>query len=216
MRRRDKETAINKTISTLPSDDDQKQFDHSLVKKISLDDHASFEYLFRTYYADIVRFSTRMVKSQPAAEELVQEVFVRIWENRKSWEIHGTIRSYLYGAARNRAMNYLRQNKLNTSLDETDHFSETHSHTTSADLLHAKDLEAAIMKAIALLPERSRLIFLMHREEGLTYPEIASALQISVNTVETQMARALRKLRILLSDFLPIALILWIVKILLC
>lgn len=181
--------------------DSHHKSDLAIVEQIKRGNENAFESLFKTYYTDLVGFGIKLVNSQPVAEELVQDVFVKLWELRTSLVLRYTLRSYLYAAVRNQALNYLkRHNPEEPWREELD--SIKHSHENPTDALHAKDLGVAIEQAIQTLPERRRLVFILHREEHLTYPEIATMLGISINTVETQMVRALKSLRKLLSDYL--------------
>ncbi|MFA5834260.1 MAG: RNA polymerase sigma-70 factor [Bacteroidota bacterium] len=184
--------------------DTQQYRDQALVEQIKNDNVHSFELIFKSHYRGLVHFALQYVSQQAAAEEVVQNLFVTLWENRKSWTLRFTLRSYLYGATRNQALNYIRQARSIDRLDEAHLSIESPLHETPSALLQTKDFSAAIHKAIQTLPERSRLIFLLHRDEGLTYREISSILNISVNTVETQMVRTLKKLRRLLSQYLPV------------
>lgn len=173
------------------------------IDKVRVGDSNAFEEMFRAYYAKLVRFAIHYVKSQQVAEEIVQEVFVNIWGQRAEWTVRQTPRAYFYGAVRNRSLSYLKKHRTEEPLQEEEIDKRAHPQESLDDDLHARDFHSAAEKAVEALPERCRLIFTLHREGGLTYQEIASMLGISVNTVETQMVRALRTLRRLLSDYLP-------------
>lgn len=164
--------------------------------------HSSFESLFRTYYPRLCRFALRLTGSRMTAEEAVQEVFVRIWKNRASWNPTGSVRAYLYAAVKNQALTSRKQGPA-VEVDEQELEKVLSELPGPEEELHHKEMQAAVEEAIELLPPRCRLVFLMHRVEGLTYEEIAEILAISLKTVETQMGRALKILRRLLAHHLP-------------
>lgn len=171
------------------------------IEQIRRGDQAVFETVFKTYYPRLCRFLLRMVGSREVAEDLVQDLFLTIWTNRREWRPQASLKAYLYRAARNQAINYLKHQRVVRDWEE-----EARDHLGLASLLNedfqSKQLEAAVQKAIESLPERCRLIFELHRHDGLKYAEIAQVLDLSVKTVETQMGRALKALRKLLVPYL--------------
>lgn len=171
--------------------------DELLFKKIKKGDEGAFEKLFRRYYKPLMRFIWGYVKSEAIAEELVQELFARIWEKRTALTIRSSIKSYLYSAGRNMSLDYLKhQEVVQEWANEKKALHMDKPHDTKIDkTLHNKMLLEEVEKAIISLPERRRLIFILSRYEDMTYKEIAEFLEISVNTVETQMGRALATLR---------------------
>ncbi len=160
-----------------------------------------FNKLFHDYYTNLSRFAFTYVKDEAVAEELVQEVFVNLWQKQELKEI-SSIRSFLYISVRNRALNYLRDNKART-LHENDFALER-----GRDALYEyneyehKQLEALVKGAIAELPEKCREIFELSRNENLSYQQIADQLNISAKTVENQISIAIKKLRIKLKDYM--------------
>jgi RNA polymerase sigma-19 factor, ECF subfamily len=159
---------------------------------------AEFEKLFRMYYAALVAFAAGIVGSTDAAEDVTQEVFVAVWRRRAEMPPEAVSRAYLYKAVRHRALNAVRHDRIARDAAEP----VEHLYVASADEgLMQGELEAAVKAAISRLPDRSRLMFTLSRDEGLTYAEIASVTGVSVKTVETQMGRALRALRHSLAGF---------------
>jgi RNA polymerase sigma-70 factor (ECF subfamily) len=155
-------------------------------------DEEAFERLFRAFAPGLIAFLTRSVRSRSVAEELVQDLFLTLWQKRGELEIREAVTSYLFTAARNRAINYLRRERRaagwedgvvgrieDTTIPEED---------TLLELLDLHD-------AVARLPARCRLIFTLSRQQDLTYGEIAQSLGLSIKTVEVQMGRALKSLR---------------------
>jgi RNA polymerase sigma-70 factor, ECF subfamily len=171
------------------------------------DDEAVFRALFHRHYEPLCEFVRSYVRSSEVAEELVQDLFVRLWTLQSGRAPQALAVSYLYTAARNRAIGHLRRERVArryaaaaaTHLDLLDE-------ETPADAVHGADLAAAVEQAVAALPARCRLIFTMSRQQHMPHAEIARALGVSVNTVETQISRALRALRARLAPFVGAAL----------
>ena len=170
--------------------------DAELVRRIRAGDERALEVVFRTHYAGMASFVQRFVRSPDLAEELVQDVFLKLWTKREQLAEIETLRTYLFRAARNTALNYLRRVKLERRWQE-EQGTETDPPTTFAadDDTVEQEVATAVKQAIDRLPPRCREIFLISRDGGLTYAEIARSLDISVKTVETQMGRALKSLR---------------------
>jgi RNA polymerase sigma-70 factor (ECF subfamily) len=162
--------------------------------------HEAFDELVRTHYRKLCSFVYRYVGSHEAAEDLVQDMFVRILRS-DTFDYDDPL-PYLYRAARNQASSHLRQQKVRerargelgpaTPVMPADAETEYH------------ELADAVAHAIASLPKRARIIFTMHREQGLSYAEIAHALGVAPKTVENQMGRALRLLRTRLAPYLSV------------
>ncbi|MBN2485394.1 MAG: RNA polymerase sigma-70 factor [Bacteroidales bacterium] len=169
--------------------------DNLLFSKISKGDKNAFDVLFRKYYTQLVRFSMGYLHDGPASEEIVQDVFVRIWENAPRIEIETSVLAYLYRSVRNQALNQIKHGHVKQKFGQQ----QMANPDTTADDFEEKVNVAFFRKLLALavgsLPEKCREIFEMSKFEGLTYDEIAEYLQVSVKTVENQMGIALRKLR---------------------
>ncbi len=154
-----------------------------------------FGVLFRQTYPELCNFVAQFVRSRAMAEELVQDLFLRLWEKRASWEAELPSRSYLYRAARNRAFDHLRHERIVEQTVALSAGDLAPADPLSGDDPDHDDLKAALQRAIERLPERTRQVFTLSRGHGLTYAQIADTLDISVKTVEGQMARAFRNLR---------------------
>ncbi|HEX2396285.1 MAG TPA: RNA polymerase sigma-70 factor [Bacteroidales bacterium] len=165
-------------------------------------DTGQFEHFFNQYYARLVLFAARFTDDTEIARDIVQEVFLKTWENRESITINTSLKSYLFVAVRNRCANYIKQKTISDKF-----ISETEAELKqmevdyygSAELqnsiLYEQDTSEAIRQTIRELPEKCREIFELSRFDGLKSKEIAGKLQISVRTVETQIYRALRQLK---------------------
>lgn len=157
-------------------------------------DHTAFELLFNAMYPELCRFCLKFVLVREVAEELVSDVFHSIWQNRERIVV-SSARAYLFIAVRNRGFDYLRKTKRATwcDLEEASHIPG--DLPDSHDMLAESELSLSIRRSVEALPRQCKTIFQMSREQGLKYREIASVLNISIKTVETQMGRALRHLQ---------------------
>jgi RNA polymerase sigma-70 factor (ECF subfamily) len=163
---------------------------------------AVFDALVRANYARLAAFAYRYLRSREAAEDAVQEVLLKVWERGLATTLADPL-SYLYQATRNECLMVLRHRRRWRFMDLTAHpLPAAERADAGAD---PDDVRAAVDAAIAALPERTRLVFSMSREQDLTYAEIARLLGISIKTVENQMSRALRHLRRSLGRFLVLA-----------
>lgn len=177
---------------------------------------ASFEQIFRTYYKRLHGFAFGYVERKECAEDIVQTVFLRIWANKDTWNPPGTLKHYLFAAVRNEALNKLRHQKIELDAEEDvfHTFKNLKSRVYIEDDTEVEELRKAIQHGIDQLPPRSRQIYLLNRRSGLTYREIADFLDISINTVSTQMGRTLKSLRKNLIDFIPLFMAIGLGKIL--
>jgi RNA polymerase sigma-70 factor (ECF subfamily) len=157
-------------------------------------DERAFEALFRDWYGRLADYASRLVGNADAAEDDVQDVFVALWRRRESIPEADKLPAYLFRAVRNRALNQIRNTDAAARLAVNAEDEEPMSAPADAGVLHA-EVAGAIAAAVNDLAPRTREIFLMSRDQGLTYAQISDALDISVKTVETLMGRALRALR---------------------
>ena len=142
-------------------------------------------------------YATSITGELEVAEEIVQDLFYVFWKERESLPILRSIKNYLYGATRNRSLQYLEHQEVryryrNTVLAGENPESESY---TPQDQLEYKELQSLVNRALGKLPERRLRIFRMHRFEGMKYAEIASSLSLSIKTVEAEMTKALQTLR---------------------
>ncbi len=176
--------------------------DHDLLSRLRGGDDTAFEAIFRQWYEPVVRSANRVLRDMSIAEELSQDVFLELWRRRDTLAPDSSIAGYLMQAVRNRALNHLRHLAVQKkSVVYVEALSEPAEHADQQ--VHANDLQVAMRTAIAALPPRTREVFVMSRERGLRYSEIAEQLGVSVKAVEANMSRALRILRHELSAFLP-------------
>lgn len=174
--------------------------DAVLVRRIRAGDERALEEVFRAHYTGMASFVQRYVFAPDIAEELVQDIFVKLWSRREQLSEIESFKTYLYRAVRNQALNWLRRRKLERRWEE-EQDPEPAALVATDDIATQGEVAAAVKAAIGRLPPRCREIFLLSRDGGLTYNDIARTLDISVKTVETQMGRALKSLRNSLASF---------------
>ena len=174
----------------------------------------AFEYVFKTYFEQLCRYAQEILKDSDQAEDVVESLFVRIWEDRKKIDVHTSIRSYLYRSTYNASLNVLRrkrsENKYRDFFLHHADFSKTHDYGSYSYPLSGiieNELEEKIDTVIENLPPQCKKIFLMSRVEDLPHKEIAEKLDISINTVKSQIMNALRKIQAAMKDILVALLI---------
>ena len=178
-----------------------------LAVRIKLGDEQAFELFFRKFNVRLCAFANKFLDNPEEAQEVVQDMFVKLWENRDEIDPENSLKSYVFKIVQNLSINRLRRKKVESRYAEIYKLVYIDNHEFSAhESLLARELEAHIVHSIKKLPAECRKIFELSRSEGLKYREIAETLHISVKTVEAQMSKALRSLRIELTDYISLAL----------
>lgn len=190
-----------KTIpSTAPAIDDDARGsleEAELVARIRGGDVAAFEAVFRAHWDQLYRFASRYLSSPDEAEEAVQVVFARIWRSREDLNVRGTLAAYLYLATRNACRDRVKYAAATASRHAL--FANARPRTVERDdadaALRASEIAASIERSLAELPEKRRVICELRFRHDLSYAEIAARLGVSPKTVETQLARGVKRLR---------------------
>jgi RNA polymerase sigma-70 factor (family 1) len=185
--------------------------EEKLLQRLMEGDESAFEQLFKEHYAKLCAFAQHIVKDRNAAEEIVADLFLYLWENCSNLTITTSLTPYLYRSVHNNCLKHIRHqaveqkylNNLGSSFINQDLYQPASHNYPIANLIQ-QELEEKIELAINALPQQCKEVFMLHRQEELTYPEIAEKLGVSVNTVKTQMCRALQKMRNALSEYLPL------------
>jgi RNA polymerase sigma-70 factor (ECF subfamily) len=181
-----------------------------LVNLVTEGSEMAFERFFKTYFKSLHAYAFVMLQDEIMAEEIVQQVFYKIWEKKEQFRVHTSVKAFLYKAVYNECLNYLKHQKHKTAHQNYVIYANRNqvSDETAAMRVELNDLETRLKKAMNELPEQCRTIFYMSRFDELKYREIAQQLDLSIKTVEAQMGKALKVLRKKLVDFLPI--LLWL------
>jgi len=166
-----------------------------------------FEELFKLHFVPLCAYGRKYIYDIDAVKEIVHDVYINLWDKRKSIDTDKPVKSYLYTSVHNRCLNYIRDNKKfdrgnveieNINLD---------SNWENSDKLVEAELENNIKMAIDSLPPKCREVFMLNRFENLKYAEVAKKLNISVKTVEAQISKALKILKEKLADYLTVLMI---------
>jgi len=165
-------------------------------------DEAAFEQMFKTHFKRLHAYAFTILRDEIQAEEMVQQVFFKLWERNENLSLTGSVSSYLYRAVHNESLNYIKHQKVRSNHQLNVAYSMKNEVEHPAKKIMASELEKKIHSALNELPEQCRTIFQMSRFDELKYREIADKLGISIKTVESQMSKALRLLRVKLVDFL--------------
>jgi len=176
--------------------------ERELLSRLKTSDQGAFDAIFRAHYASLVGFAQGLLYDRSAAEDVAQEVLLELWRRREDVAIQESLRAYLLRATRNRALNQLRHAKVQRRAEPHLKPQEAVAPAGASEIV-ADELKRAITAAIAELPPGCREVFSLSRDAGLRYAEIATTLGISVKTVESQMGKALRHLRLRLAAWLP-------------
>lgn len=181
--------------------------DRKLLAQMRAGEGNAFAVLFDRYYDALCAFAGGYTTSRTDAEEIVEDLFARLWELREQLEVRESLKSYLYTATRNRALNHMRAShaalrRLEDARMDAAPVAMGQPAPMLDEELQLADFARAVARAVQELPARSRQVFLLHRQHGLTYAEIAAALEISPKTVENLLGRALKQLRARLAHYL--------------
>jgi RNA polymerase sigma-70 factor (ECF subfamily) len=185
--------------------------DAEVMLRAGTDDDAAYEYLVNKYHRPMIAFMYRMCRNQALAEELAQEVFLRVYRSRKSYAAEAKFTTWLYRIATNLAVNHMRDHKVErsgkvVSLDEPDEESGTTldvpdpTLNVEQNILRRERLQA-IKKHVMALPEKQRAAVLMHKYQGMDYKEIAEVLKLSESATKSLLFRAYETLRERLKEF---------------
>jgi RNA polymerase sigma-70 factor (ECF subfamily) len=168
------------------------------MARIADGDSTALESLFRAMYAPMCLVARRYVKSAADAEDIVEEMFLKLWTHRDRIRVRGSVRSYLSIAARNTALNHLGRRRVEAKYTalapQDDVWGETITLNEGETALHEQDRAARVQRAIDALPSRARETYCLYYQRHLTYAQIAQVMGVSVRTVEAQLVRCVRKL----------------------
>lgn len=168
-------------------------------------DENAFELFFRSNYKKLQAYAFFILKNEEQAYEVVQQVFFTIWSSREKLGIQTSLKSYLYKSVYHECLKEIKKRSMHEAYRVHAQRSKEDSAPGSASQkVDAAELNAGLQRALSDLPEQCRNIFELSRFEGLKYQEIADHTGLSIKTIESQMGKALKRLRISLAEFLPL------------
>ena len=181
--------------------------DQELQVLLTEGNHAAFEEIYNRYWNGLFRTAYTILRQEALAQDAVQEVFISLWNRRDAVRVQ-SLKPYLHQAVRFQVLKAIRAGKVDQSFYER--VARITQHISDTDPVQFKQLQETVNGLVESLPENSREVFRLSREQHLTYPQIAERLDISVKTVEKRMTIALRHFRAGLHESLPILILLLI------
>jgi RNA polymerase sigma-70 factor (ECF subfamily) len=183
--------------------------DEKLMQEIKADNMFAFDVLYKKYSKRLYKFAYSILKSSEESENIVQDVFLNLWEHRNNVEKNSSIKYYVFTIAYNSAISILRKKASESQFIEyLKSLQDLNQEPVNIEIEY-NELTDKLNNIINHLPERQKEVYLLHKSEGLKYQEIADRLNISVNTVENHMSRALKAIREKLGNYSLTALLIW-------
>ena len=184
------------------------ELNHTPTKTATLPyyDDKAFEQMFKAHYKELHSYANVMLRDEDTAEEIVQSMFLKFWEKRELLNVQTSIKAYLYKCVYNDSLNYIKHQKVKTKYQDFAAYTMNDHHEAASSKVELTELQFKLQEALNELPEHCRTIFQMSRFEELKYREIAEQLDLSIKTVENQMGKALKILRLKLADFIALIL----------
>lgn len=177
-----------------------RQITEEIIAALKAGNHAAFDAVFLSFYDKIKFFVGGFVRSQDTAEEITQELFMKVWDNRAALDPGKSFSSYMYTLARNASLNFIKHKYTESSyLSQLPHDPQSES---SEELIFASEIQLLIDMSVAAMPEQRRKIYVMSRNEGISNDKIAQQLGVSKKTVENQLSLALKEIKRVVSSIL--------------
>ncbi|GET29864.1 RNA polymerase sigma-70 factor [Prolixibacter sp. SD074] len=182
--------------------------ERNIIERLRSGDRTAFELLFQFYYPGLVIYATQFAVDELQAEDIVQNMFIKLWEKRQRVKLVDSLKSYFFTSVRNSCLNSLKHQQVKSKYIGQLYDMSEKNLLYQPNLYIASELQEIIRQAIDELPERCREVFVMSRLEQMKNDEIAEKLNLSKRTVETHISHALKILRVKLKDYLPLLILL--------
>ena len=181
-----------------------------LIQGLKTKNKIVFDFVFHYYYSCLCAFAEQIVGSANISEDIVQDLFVKLWIKSEQIEITSSLKNYLFTAVKNQSLDYLKNEKRKTQLNNSELRLKSYDENLCLFWLAESELEVVVQKSLNYLPPRCKEIFVLSRLEGLTNMDIAEKFNISKRTVELQISNALKQLRTDLKPYLSILLLIFL------
>jgi RNA polymerase sigma-70 factor (ECF subfamily) len=182
--------------------------DAELALRIKFGEQEAYQELFERYAPKIYHFSFTYLKSKVDAEELVQDVFLKIWDKREILDATQNVKAYIYKIAINTIYDFIRRKNADNKFNNDARVNFNSASNNTWDTIVYKEMQSTLSEVVALMPEQRRRVFLLSKEEGLSNDEIALKLELSKRTVENQLYRSIGFLKEQLKNHFAFALLL--------
>jgi len=178
-----------------------------LINRLKKGEEAAYELLFKEYYQLLTVFANKYLNDIENAKEIIQDLFVHLYEKRDHLDINSSLKSYLFRSTHNRCINYINAQKIRNKYADHVKQIDTGKENSLENEVNKTELEHALYKAIDDLPPKCQIIFKMNRFEGLSNSEIADKLSLSKRTIETQISKALKILRVKMKPYMALGML---------
>ncbi len=175
--------------------------DKELILLLKKDDHTAFSEIYKRYWAILYRHALKMTRDEELAKDIVQDVFISLWDKSDQLQLNASLNAYLYATTRNKILNLFEKEKVKTNYVQTLGLHLERGENITDHRLRERLLNEKIEDEIAQLPKKMRQVFEMSRKENMSYKKIAEELELSDKTVKKQVSNAIKILRLKL-DFL--------------
>lgn len=179
----------------------ENNHDH-LIRGLRAGNRQVFEEIFNTWYDPLVRYCIQRLYNQEDAEEIVQDIFIKLWVRREELNYSPSIKSYLYRTALNRIINFKEHQQVRNA-HRTHVLAASNYADGDSSSINAKEIQWLAAEAVNGMPKKRKMVYELSRRDGLSYAEIAEKMGVSVKTVEAHLTAALMQLRTHLKDYLP-------------
>lgn len=183
--------------------------DKDILRELKRDNKKALTLLYDNYWKPLFISSYNLLKDKEVCEEIIQDVFIEIWNKRTELQIKVSLKSYLYGCVRYKVFAEFRKNK-HIRVELYEELNNRFQYATPETHLMHNELQEQIALVVETLPEKCKIVFKLSRTEQLSHKEIAEQLNISTKTVENHITKALKTLKLSLGDFLSLEFIIWL------
>lgn len=186
--------------------------DKELIDRLRNGEESALTELYNRFWQSLFMSAYNILKDKELCEDIIQDIFMNIWNNREKLEIHISLKGYMYACARYQVFNHFKKNKDKIHVELFDDLDKRFQHATPETLLMHEELVQQINAIVERLPQKCQQVYKLSREEQLSHKEIAAQLDISTKTVENHITKALQTIRLSMGSSTSMAMVLWLSK----